>query len=83
MKKIIPILLITFLSLSASAERIKFIRIVNQKGELYDISSVAAFTSFKVGDEVANRETILSSIAIDVIGCESRADFRMWMLVWM
>jgi outer membrane protein insertion porin family len=49
-----------------AAETIKDIRIVNQAGESFDISSVAAFTSFKVGEEVPGRETILSSIAIDV-----------------
>ncbi len=48
------------------AETIKDIRIVNQAGESYDISSVAAFTSFKVGEQVPDRETILSSIAVDV-----------------
>ena len=52
--------------LSVRAEVIKDIVIVNQAGETYDISSVTAFTSFKVGEQVPDRETILSSIAIDV-----------------
>jgi outer membrane protein insertion porin family len=51
---------------SAFAEIIKDIRIVNQSGEAYDMSSVAAFTSFKVGEQVSNQSRIMSSIAVDV-----------------
>ena len=66
MKKALPIFLLVVLALSAQSETIKDIRIVNQAGESYDISSVAAFTSFQVGEQVPDRETILSSIAVDV-----------------
>ena len=66
MKKTILILLGALVGWSASAETIKDIRIVNQAGELYDMSSVAAFTSFKVGEQVTDREVILSAIAVDV-----------------
>jgi len=66
MKKALTILLAAFISLSGWAETIKDIRILNQDGESYDISSVNAFTSFEVGEQVPDRETILSSIAVDV-----------------
>jgi outer membrane protein insertion porin family len=66
MKKPLIILFAAWVGLSAPAETIKGIRIVNQAGELYDMSSVAAFTSFGVGEQVPDRETILSSIAVDV-----------------
>ncbi len=66
MKKTILILLGALVGWSASAETIKDIRIVNQAGESYDMSSVTAFTSFKVGEQVTDREEILSSIAVDV-----------------
>jgi len=53
MKKTIQILtLLFFSSLFAQAVIIKDIRIVNQKGESYDMSSVKAFTSFKIGQEI-------------------------------
>lgn len=65
MKKVLTIFLVA-VALTVQAETIKDIRIVNQAGESYDISSVSAFTSFHVGEEVPNRETILSSIAVDV-----------------
>jgi outer membrane protein insertion porin family len=66
MKKALAIVLLLVAALSTSAETIKNIRIVNQSGESYDINSVAAFTSFQVGEVVSDRETILSSIAVDV-----------------
>ncbi|MCF7817339.1 MAG: outer membrane protein assembly factor BamA [Kiritimatiellales bacterium] len=66
MKKTALILFSILGCIAASAETIKDIKIVNQAGESYDISSVSAFTSFKVGEQVTDRETILSSIAIDV-----------------
>ena len=66
MKSIYSILLALLFAVSARAEVIKNIRIVNQDGESYDISSVLAYTSFKVGQEVNDRETIISSIAADV-----------------
>ncbi len=66
MKKIAPILLILTFALSVSAETIKDIRIVNQLGESYASSSVSAFTSFSVGEQVTDREAILSAIATDV-----------------
>ncbi|RLA42668.1 MAG: hypothetical protein DRQ97_13690, partial [Gammaproteobacteria bacterium] len=66
MKRTVLILLIAFSGIAASAETIKNIRIVNQAGESYDMSSVSAFTSFKVGEQVTDREIILSSIAVDV-----------------
>ncbi len=66
MKKTALILLATLVGLAASAETIKDIRIVNQTGESYDMSSVSAFTSFRVGEQVSDREVILSSIAVDV-----------------
>jgi outer membrane protein insertion porin family len=66
MKKALATLLIAIVAFSAVAETITGIRIVNQAGESYDISSVSAFTSFQVGEQVPDRETILSSIAIDV-----------------
>ncbi len=52
--------------LPALGETIKDIRIINQAGVAYDISSVAAYTSFKVGQEVTDQATILSAIAVDV-----------------
>ena len=67
MKKPIQILVLLFATLLYSqAEIIKAIKIVNQKGEEYDMSSVKAFTSFKVGQEVPDVQTIISSIATDV-----------------
>jgi len=67
MKKIIYIFLPLFLNVFCSqAVIIKDIRIVNQKGESYDISSVKAFTSFKIGQEVSDVQSIVSSIAIDI-----------------
>jgi len=66
MKKTVLTLFIAFSGIAVSAETIKDIRIVNQSGESYDMSSVAAFTSFRVGEQVTDRETILSSIAVDV-----------------
>ena len=66
MKKALTILFSMLTAAVVRAEAIKDIRIVNQAGEEYDISSVAAFTSFNVGEQVPDRETILSSIAIDV-----------------
>ncbi len=66
MKKPVFTLLAVFMGLAASAETIKDIQIVNQVGEAYDISSVVAFTSFKVGEQVSDRDIILSSIAVDV-----------------
>ncbi len=66
MKKVTIILLIAMSAVAAFSETIKDIRIVNQAGESYDISSVLAFTSFQVGQQVPDRETILDSIANDV-----------------
>ncbi len=66
MKKIPLILLAAFSAVAAWTETIKDIRIVNQAGELYNMSSVAAFTSFKVGEQVSSLEQIASSIAVDV-----------------
>jgi outer membrane protein insertion porin family len=66
MKKIQLILLFLSLCFSASALIIKDIQILNQKGESYDMSSVAAFTSFTVGQEVPGKEEIRNAIAIDV-----------------
>ncbi len=66
MKKNWIIFFATLIAAVVQAEIIKDIRIVNQAGESYDISSVAAFTSFKVGEQVTGREAILSAIAVDV-----------------
>ncbi len=66
MKKLIVTTLFIACAFSAFAETIKDIRIVNQAGESYDISSVLAFTSFKVGQQVPDQETILDAIGIDV-----------------
>lgn len=66
MKKTAFILLMVVAAFTASAETIKDIRIVNQAGESYDMSSVAAFTSFKVGEQVSDQNKIISSIAVDV-----------------
>ncbi len=66
MKKLLAAVLISITTLSASAETIKDIRISNQAGESYDISSVRAFTSFKVGQQVPDQEAILTAIALDV-----------------
>jgi len=62
MKKRTLIFLAALVGISAFAETIKDIRIVNQSGESYDISSVSAFTSFAVGAQVSDREVILSSM---------------------
>ena len=66
MKRTALILLISLIGMPVVAEIIKDIRIVNQAGELYDMSSVAAFTSFEVGEEVTDTDYIVSAIAIDV-----------------
>lgn len=66
MKKSIIILLAAFFGIAVSAETIKEIRIVNQSGESYDMSSVAAFTSFQVGEQVTDQNAIRSAIAVDV-----------------
>ena len=66
MKKVLLILLIAMAFQPARAEVVRDIRIVDQSGETYDISSVSAFTSFSIGEEVPDRETILSEIAVDV-----------------
>ncbi|VGO20336.1 outer membrane protein assembly factor BamA [Pontiella sulfatireligans] len=66
MKKALTLLFACLALFSVQAETVTNIRIVNQAGESYDLSSVAAFTSFKIGEEVADRETILASIAVDV-----------------
>lgn len=66
MKRILIALLFAFTANLVSAETITDIQIVDQKGESYDLSSVEAFTSFGVGEQVPDRETILSSIAVDV-----------------
>jgi len=66
MKKRLPILLAMLLVLSSPAVTIKDIRIVNQMGESYASSSVSAFTSFSVGEQVSDREAIRSAIATDV-----------------
>ncbi|MEI6891582.1 MAG: outer membrane protein assembly factor BamA [Pontiella sp.] len=66
MKKALSIFIALLTAAVVQAEQIKEIRIVNQAGESYDISSVAAFTSFQLGEQVSDRETIASSIAIDV-----------------
>jgi outer membrane protein insertion porin family len=66
MNKACIIVTLALMALAVRAEIIKDIVIVNQAGETYDISSVAAFTSFKIGEQVPDRNTILSSIAIDV-----------------
>ena len=66
MKKALAILSTVLIAATGRAEVIRDVRIVNQSGESFDISSVSAFTSFEVGQEVNDRETILSSIAIDV-----------------
>ncbi|MCK5676643.1 MAG: hypothetical protein KAH99_06465, partial [Verrucomicrobia bacterium] len=66
MDKKLLILLVAFSGIAASAEIIKDIRIVNQAGESYDMASVAAFTSFKVGEQVSDQDHIASSIGVDV-----------------
>jgi len=66
MKKNISIFFGLLIGCSVYAETIRDIRIIDQEGESYDISSVSAFTSFEVGEQVPDRETILSSIAVDV-----------------
>jgi outer membrane protein insertion porin family len=66
MKKSALILLMAFFGWAASGETIKDIRIVDQAGELYDMSSVAAFTSFYVGEQVTSLDTIRTAIAVDV-----------------
>jgi outer membrane protein insertion porin family len=68
MKKLFAVAFISMvsLSLSVSAETIKDIRISNQAGEAYDISSVLAFTAFRVGQQVPDQDSILEEIAKDV-----------------
>lgn len=66
MKKNILILALLLGALPVPAETIKDIRIVNQEGETADSSAVSAYTSFDVGEEVPDRDTVLSSIANDV-----------------
>lgn len=66
MKKPVFILLVALSGVAAKAETIKDIRIVNQSDESYDMSSVSAFTSFRVGEQVSDQKQIMSSIAVDV-----------------
>lgn len=66
MKKLLVILLLCITAYPAYSEVIKDIQVVNQGGESYDMSSVLAFTSFKVGQEVTDADTIRDSIANDV-----------------
>ncbi len=66
MKQALTIFAAVFMIAAVQAEQITDIQIVNQAGESYDISSVSAFTSFQVGEQVPDRQTILSSIAVDV-----------------
>ncbi|RKX35319.1 MAG: outer membrane protein assembly factor BamA [Verrucomicrobia bacterium] len=66
MDKKLLILFVAFSGIVASAEIIKDIRIVDQAGESYDMASVAAFTSFKVGEQVSDQDHIVSSIGVDV-----------------
>lgn len=66
MKLRLALILITLMPCMIFAETIKNIRIVNQAGESYDISSVLAFTSFRVGQEAPDRNTILETIGNDV-----------------
>jgi outer membrane protein insertion porin family len=66
MKKLPAFILVSLIPCLLVAETIKDIRIVNQAGESYDISSVLAFTSFRVGQQAPDQETILTTIAEDV-----------------
>ncbi len=66
MKKQIIIILLALAALPVFAETIKDIRVINQEGESYDISSVLAFASLNVGQEVSDLEVISSAIATDV-----------------
>ena len=66
MDKKLLILFVAFSCITASAETIKDIRIVDQSGESYNMASVAAFTSFKVGEQVSDQDHIVSSIGVDV-----------------
>ena len=66
MKKTALLIAALLAGAAAFAETIKDIRIVNQAGESYDISSVSAFTSFRIGEQVSDQNAILSAIAIDV-----------------
>ncbi|MEA2068992.1 MAG: outer membrane protein assembly factor BamA, partial [Verrucomicrobiota bacterium] len=66
MNKSFSIFLCLLATVAVQAEIITDIRIVNQAGESYGNSSVSAFTSFQLGEQVPDRETILSSIAVDV-----------------
>ena len=66
MKKRVFILFAILMAWSVSAEVIKDVQIVNQVGESYNISSISAFTSFKIGEQVSDQTVILSSIAVDV-----------------
>ena len=64
--KALAILFAAVAVLSATAETITDIRIENQAGASYDISSVRAFTSFQVGQQVPDQSTILDAIATDI-----------------
>ncbi len=66
MKKTVFILFAALLGIEALAETIKDIRVVNSSGEPYETSPVAAFVSFRVGEQVDDFETISSAIAVDV-----------------
>lgn len=66
MNKLVAIVFIALIVLPTWAVTIKDIVIVNQTGESYDISSVAAFTSFKVGEEVTDLDAVRTAIAVDV-----------------
>lgn len=66
LKKYIVLGIILLVAGFSGAEVIKNIRIVNQKGEVFDSSSVSAFTSYSIGQRVKSRDEILSAIATDV-----------------
>ena len=65
--KLLSLLFFFFLLISsAGAEVIEAIRIIDQNGATADVSAVASYTSFSVGEVVPDRATVISSIAVDV-----------------
>ena len=66
MKRFIVAFLFCTCVLPTFSETIKDIQIVNQAGETYDISSVQAYTSFTVGEEITDQDAVRTAISEDV-----------------
>ena len=64
-KRLILICLACWAGMSVAIP-VKEVRVVDAEGNLYDISSVQAHTTYAVGDEVTDRKALVDAIALDV-----------------